>query len=131
MSPRQLMRLWEIRHGKLSAEQQQDFLSHPDIPSIIIFSPTSVIQHLKENPKLDDLRTALEVHGVIAGRKRPRAVSGPSSILKKPRPHRSPNLPLADKDLPKPNREPKKTPPKRRGKDAQLRKIAQRYRWWE
>ena len=27
MSPRQLMRLWEIRHGKLSAAQQEDFLA--------------------------------------------------------------------------------------------------------
>ena len=131
MSPRQLMRLWEIRHGKLSAAQQEDFLAHPEVPAIIIYSPTSVIRLLKANPKLDDLRGALDEQGVIAGRKRSRARSGPSSIVKKPRPSRSPNLPLADKDLPKPKRERKETPPKPRSKDAQLRKIAQRYRWWD
>jgi hypothetical protein len=131
LSPRQLLRLWELHHGTLDPKQKEAFLQHPEIPAIIIYSPTSVAQLLRENPKLEKLRMALEIHGVIRKKKGAQPGSTATSILKKPRPHSGANLPLSDKSLPKPKREAKKSLPKERSKDSQLRKIAQRYRWWE
>jgi len=131
MSPRQLMRLWELRHGKLSAAQQEDFLSHPEIPAIIIYSPTSVLKYLKERRRLSDLRLALETQGVIKRRGRTSSPEKQSSILRKPRPNNAGDLPVIDKDLPTPNRPAKKSPRKARGLDPSLRKIAQQYKWWE
>ena len=131
MSPRQLLRLWELQHGRLSPVQREEFMSHPEVSSIIIYSPTSVLQLLKNNRKLTDLRTALEVHGVIKKRGRASGLARQNSILKKPRPHGGANLPVSDKELPPPKRLARKTPPKERGGDSGLRKIAQQYRWWD
>ena len=131
MSPRQFLRLWELRHGKLSGEQQEDFLSHPEIPAIILYSPTSVLRLLKERRRLSDLRVALEAEGVTKRRGTASSPEKQSSILRKPRPNNAGDLPVIDKDLPTPNRPAKKSPRKARGSDPSLRKIAQQYKWWE
>lgn len=131
MSPRQLLRLWELRHGKLSAAQQEEFLSHPEIPAIIIYSPTSVLRFLKERRQLSDLLAALETEGVTKMRGGTSPPEKQSSILKKPRPHNAGILPVTDKDLPTPNRPAKRSPRKARGSELSLRKIAQQYKWWE
>lgn len=131
MSPRQLMRLWELRHGKLSAAQQEEFLSHPEIPALIIYSPTAVLRLLKESRRLSDLQVALETERVTKMRGRTLPYEKQSSILRKPRPHNAGILPVTDKNLPTPNRPAKKSPRKARGSELFLREIAQQYKWWE
>ena len=131
MSPRQLLRLWELRHGKLSPAQQEDFLSHPEIPAIIIYSPTSVLRLLRDRRQLSDLRAALESQGTIKSKGRNSRPEKESSILKKPRPGTTDNLPVVDKDLPAPNRQAKKSHRKADRSQPSLRKIAQQYKWWE
>ena len=130
MSPRQLMRLWELRHGKLSPAQQEDFLAHPEIPAIIIYPATYVLKLLREKRKLSDLRAALESQRVTKRRGRTSQPEKESSILKKPRPNTADDLPVIDKDLPSPNR-PAEKAQRKEAPLPSLRKIAQQYKWWE